>query len=106
MQHDQAWLGALRAKDQENSSPDAYCTDGSLRRVADLLHLCHSSVARPAAALRNSGQEPRARPSLPGPAAGHPLPGTGGHRQSPKMVNSALQMVAISLDTCAGRPRW
>jgi hypothetical protein len=52
MQHDQAWLAAWRAEDQEDSSPDAYCTAGSLRRAADLLHLCHSSVARPAAALR------------------------------------------------------
>ena len=46
MQHDQAWLVALRAEDQEDSSPDAYCTAGSLRRAADLLHLHHSSVAR------------------------------------------------------------
>jgi hypothetical protein len=54
MQHDQAWLAALRAEDQEDSSPDAYCTAGSLRRAADLLHLCHS-VARPAAAFRRKG---------------------------------------------------
>ena len=40
----------------------------------------------------------RLLPSLPGSYAGNPLPGAGGHRQSPMVVNSAARMAAISLD--------
>jgi hypothetical protein len=41
---DVAALAALSAEDLETL--DAYCTAGSLRRAADLLHLHHSSVSR------------------------------------------------------------
>jgi hypothetical protein len=45
---------------------------------------------------RQPGRRPL--PSLPGPDAGHPLPGAGGHRQSPMVVYSAEHMVGILLD--------
>jgi hypothetical protein len=48
--------------------------------------------------LRARQPSRRPLPSLPGSYAGHPLPGAGGHRQSPMVVNFAGHMVGISLD--------
>ncbi|WP_378790247.1 helix-turn-helix domain-containing protein [Nonomuraea fastidiosa] len=39
-------MAALAETPDDLETLDAYCTTGSLRRAADLLHLHHSSVAR------------------------------------------------------------
>jgi hypothetical protein len=44
----------------------------------------------------HSGAETKGQAEPAGPDAGHFLPGAGGHQQSPRVVNSAGHMVAIS----------
>ncbi|WP_234341191.1 helix-turn-helix domain-containing protein [Streptomyces sp. NRRL S-1813] len=41
-----AGIGAAERNPEELETLDTYCSTGSLRRAADLLHLHHSSVAR------------------------------------------------------------
>ncbi len=43
---DVAAIARLAASPDDLDTLDAYCTTGSLRRAADLLHLHHSSVSR------------------------------------------------------------
>ncbi|WP_235748622.1 helix-turn-helix domain-containing protein [Nocardia coffeae] len=43
---DIAAIDRIASRHEDLDALDAYCTTGSLRRAADLLHLHHSSVAR------------------------------------------------------------
>ena len=43
---DVATIGRIASRPDDLDTLDTYCTTGSLRRAADLLHMHHSSVAR------------------------------------------------------------